>query len=167
MNFEPIGVIHSPYRQAAGTPIQPYRAAGSPGWIALRPELVAGLKDLEGFERVWILYHFDRASEAKLHVIPYRDVVEHGIFATRVPARPNAIGMSCVRLVRIEGNILELADVDVLDGTPLLDIKPYVPQYDNYPVRRCGWIDRAPDKGVVADGRFEKKILSPCGGEAS
>lgn len=157
MQLIPIGTIRSPFKQASGTPIQPCRASGSPGSIELRPDLVPGLKDLDGFDRIWILYHFDRASEPRLSVIPYRDTVEHGIFATRAPARPNPIGMSCVRLLSIKDNILELADVDVLDGTPLLDIKPYVPQYDNYPVSRCGWIDHAPDKGVVADDRFEKK----------
>jgi tRNA (Thr-GGU) A37 N-methylase len=83
--------------------------------------------------------------------------VEHGLFATRVPARPNALGMSCVRLLNIEGCILRLAEVDILDGTPLLDIKPYVPQYDNYPVQHCGWLDTVPDKPVVADARFERK----------
>jgi tRNA (Thr-GGU) A37 N-methylase len=92
-----------------------------------------------------------------MSVVPYRDTVEHGLFATRVPARPNALGISCVRLLNIEGCILSLAEVDILDGTPLLDIKPYVPQYDNYPVQRCGWLDTVPDKPVVADARFERK----------
>jgi len=89
--------------------------------------------------------------------VPYRDTVGRGLFATRVPARPNRIGMSCVRLLNIEGGILRLAEVDILDGTPLLDIKPYVPQYDNYPVSRCGWLDTVPDRPVVADDRFEQK----------
>ncbi len=92
-----------------------------------------------------------------MSVVPYRDTVEHGLFATRAPARPNALGISCVRLLNIEGCILRLAEVDILDGTPLLDIKPYVPQYDNYPVQRCGWLDTVPDKPVVADARFERK----------
>jgi len=83
--------------------------------------------------------------------------VAHGLFATRVPARPNAIGLSCVRLLDVSGNILRLAAVDILDGTPLLDLKPYVPQYDNYPVRRCGWLDTVPDQPAVADDRFERK----------
>ena len=86
----------------------------------------------------------------------------HGLFATRVPARPNAIGLSCVRLLDVSGNILRLAEVDILDGTPLLDLKPYVPQYDNYPVQRCGWLDTVPDQPVVADDRFERKAhLTP------
>jgi len=97
-----------------------------------------------------------------MSVVPYRDAVERGLFATRVPARPNAIGMSCVRLLDVGQNILRLAEVDILDDTPLLDIKPYVPQYDNYPVQRCGWLDTVPDKAVVADDRFECKTpLTP------
>jgi tRNA-Thr(GGU) m(6)t(6)A37 methyltransferase TsaA len=154
-----IGVVHSPYKQATGTPIQPYRAGISPGYVVVRPEFVDGLADLSGFERVWLIYYFHRAAAAKMSVIPYRDTVARGVFATRVPARPNAIGMSCVRLLNVEGNILRLAEVDILDGTPLLDIKPYVPQYDNYPVQRCGWLDTVPDKPVVADARFERKVF--------
>jgi len=151
-----IGRIHSLYKQATGTPIQPCRAKSSPGELHLRPEFEPGLKDLAGFDRIWLLYWFHHACEQKLHVVPYRDVVEHGIFATRVPARPNPIGISCVRLLGIEGCILRLDEVDILDGTPVLDIKPYVPQYDNYPVQRCGWLDNVPDKPVVADSRFER-----------
>jgi tRNA (adenine37-N6)-methyltransferase len=157
IKFKPIGVIHSQYTQAMGAPIQPCRAGKSPGYVTLRQEFVAGLADLAGFDRVWLIYFFHRAAAAKLRVIPYHDKVEHGLFATRVPARPNAIGMSCVRLLDISNNILRLAEVDVLDGTPLLDIKPYVPSYDNYPVDRCGWLDAVPDVPVVADDRFECK----------
>ena len=152
-----IGRVHSPFKQATGTPIQPYRAGSAPGYITLRPEFTDGLEDLEGFDRVWLIYWFHRASAARMSVIPYRDTLSHGLFATRVPARPNTIGLSCVRLLNIEGNILRLAEVDILDNTPLLDIKPYVPLYDNYPVQRCGWLDTVPDSPVVADDRFERK----------
>ncbi len=103
-----IGRVHSPFKQATGTPIQPYRAGSAPGYITLRPEFVDGLADLDGFDRVWLIYWFHRASAAKMSVIPYRDTVAHGLFATRVPARPNTIGMSCVRLLNIEGCILRL-----------------------------------------------------------
>jgi len=154
-----IGRVHSPFQQATGTPIQPYRAGSAAGYVILREEYVDGLADLDGFDRVWLIYWFHRAAAAKMRVIPYRDTVAHGLFATRVPARPNTIGMSCVRLLNIENNILRLAELDILDDTPLLDIKPYVPQYDNYPVRRCGWLDTAPDKPVVADDRFERKEI--------
>ena len=159
MRLVELGRIQSPFKQATGTPIQPYRAAGAPGYITLRPEFVAGLEGLADFDRVWLIYWFHQAAAAKMRVIPYRDTVAHGLFATRVPARPNTIGMSCVRLLNIENNILRLAELDILDDTPLLDIKPYVPQYDNYPVRRCGWLDTVPDKPVVADDRFERKEI--------
>ena len=91
-----------------------------------------------------------------MSVVPYRDTVERGLFATRVPARPNPIGLSCVRLTGIENNILHLAEVDILDGSPLLDIKPYVPDYDVYPVGRTGWIGERGLDVVAADGRFEQ-----------
>jgi tRNA-Thr(GGU) m(6)t(6)A37 methyltransferase TsaA len=159
MNLIEIGRIHSPFKQATGTPIQPSRANGTEGFIQLAPQFAAALKDLEGFDRVWLIYWFDRAAAAKLTVIPYRDVVERGLFATRAPARPNPIGLSNVRLLGIEGNVLRIADVDILDDTPLLDIKPYVPAYDNFPVQRLGWVDTVPDRPVVADDRFEKKPL--------
>jgi tRNA-Thr(GGU) m(6)t(6)A37 methyltransferase TsaA len=152
-----IGRVHSQFKQAAGTPIQPCRAGNSPGYATLHPEFVDGLEDLSGFDRVWLIYYFHRAAPAMMSVVPYRDTVKRGLFATRVPARPNPVGMSCVRLLHIEGCILRLAEVDILDDTPLLDIKPYVPQYDNYPVQRCGWLDTVPDKPVVADDRFERK----------
>ncbi len=157
--FQPIGVVHSPYSQATGTPIQPVRARPSPGYAVVKEKFIGGLADLAGFDRVWLIYHFHRAAAAKMRVIPYRDTVERGLFVTRVPERPNAIGMSCVRLLNVEGKILRLAEVDILDGTPLLDIKPYVPQYDNHPAQRCGWLDTAPEKPVVVDDRFERKVF--------
>ena len=106
---------------------------------------------------MWLIYWFDRASSAALSVIPYRDVVERGLFSTRAPARVNPIGLSNVELIEIQGSVLRIGDVDILDDTPLLDIKPYVPAYDDFPVRRLGWIDTVPDRPVVADERFEKK----------
>ncbi|MGO8766150.1 MAG: tRNA (N6-threonylcarbamoyladenosine(37)-N6)-methyltransferase TrmO [Limisphaerales bacterium] len=157
IRLKQIGVIHSQFKQATGTPIQPCRAGNSAGYATLRPEFVDGLEDLAGFDRVWLVYWFHRAAAAKMKIVPYRDTVERGLFATRAPARPNPLGMSCVRLLNIEGCILRLDEVDILDDTPLLDIKPYVPQYDNYPIQRCGWLDTVPDKPVVADDRFERK----------
>ena len=157
MNFTEIGRIHTPFKQAAGTPLQPSRADGAEGTIHIHPEFADGLSDLAGFDRIWLLFWFDRAIPAKLKVIPYLDTVERGIFATRGPARPSAIGLSNVRLLGIEKNILRIADVDILDNTPLIDIKPFVPSFDVYPVQRVGWFDAALNKKVVADGRFEKK----------
>jgi tRNA-Thr(GGU) m(6)t(6)A37 methyltransferase TsaA len=157
MQLTEIGRIHTPFKQATGTPIQPCRAGSAEGFIKMNPDCVPGLRDLEGFDRIWLLFWCHRASEASMLVVPYRDTVERGLFATRAPARPNPIGLSCVRLHGIEGDILRIAEVDILDDTPLLDIKPYVPQYDSYPVQRCGWVDSVPDREVVADARFERR----------
>jgi tRNA-Thr(GGU) m(6)t(6)A37 methyltransferase TsaA len=157
MNLLEIGRVRSPFKQAAGAPIQPARAGGAEGCIQIAPQFAAGLKDLDGFDRIWLIYWFDRASAAQLTVIPYRDVVERGLFATRAPARVNPLGLSNVRLLEISGTVLRIAEVDILDDTPLLDIKPYVPQYDNYPVQRRGWVDGVPDRPVLADDRFERK----------
>lgn len=157
MQLVPIGRIETAFKQATGTPVQPSRATGIPGRIEILSQYAEGLADLEGFDRIWLLFWCDRAAEPKLTVVPYRTSTSHGLFATRAPARPNPIGLSCVRLVRIRGLILDIEDVDILDGTPLLDIKPYLPQYDNYPVSRCGWVDGLPDVPVVADHRFERQ----------
>ena len=114
---------------------------------------------MEGFERVWLLYWFDRAaSGGKLIVTPYLEDAPHGVFATRAPTRPNPIGMSPVRLLSVEGNVLRLADVDILDGTPLLDIKPYVPRFDCFQTTRNGWFDAVGERRVVADGRFDDDV---------
>jgi tRNA-Thr(GGU) m(6)t(6)A37 methyltransferase TsaA len=155
--LRPIGRIGTPFQQAAGTPIQSAVAEGAEGTIELFPEFAPGLKDIEGFDRLWLLYCFDRASEPQLLVRPYLDTEEHGIFATRSPARPNALGMSVVRLLERQGHRLRIADVDMLDGTPLLDIKPYVPAFDHFSVTRVGWYQNKSAAGAVADDRFERK----------
>jgi len=159
MQLKPIGLIHSPFKQSEGTPIQAALAEGAEGTAVVEPEYVAGLKDLEGFDRVWLLYWFDRAAAGagRLIVTPYLGDTPHGVFATRAPARPNPIGMSPVRLLSVEGNVLRLADVDILDGTPLLDIKPYVPRFDCFQTTRNGWFDALGDHHAVADNRFEKE----------
>jgi tRNA-Thr(GGU) m(6)t(6)A37 methyltransferase TsaA len=154
--IRPIGVIRTPFARAAGTPIQSAVSGGAEGRVELFAGLRAGLRDIEGFERIWLLYSFDRASEPRLLARPYLDTVERGIFATRSPARPNRIGMSPVRLLGMQGDALLVADVDMLDGTPLLDIKPYVPAFDHFPVERVGWYERVSAVGAVADARFER-----------
>jgi len=156
MQLTPIGTIETPFDQATGTPVQPCRAGPVAGRVEIFPEYAEGLADLEGFDRIWLLFWCDRAADAKLTVVPYRTTTSHGLFATRAPARPNPIGLSCVRLVRVQGRFLDIEEVDILNGTPLLDIKPYLPQYDNYPVKRCGWVDGLPDVPVTADSRFER-----------
>ena len=152
-----IGTVHSPFRKAAGTPIQSAMAQGVEGSVEVFPEFVPGLRDLEGFERVWLLYWFDRATPAQLAVTPFLDQQEHGVFATRSPCRPNPIGLSCVRLVGIEGGRLRIMDVDVLDGTPLVDIKPYAPRFDCFEASQTGWLQNKGGQAFVADSRFERK----------
>jgi tRNA-Thr(GGU) m(6)t(6)A37 methyltransferase TsaA len=153
-DIKAIGTIYSPYQTAAGTPIQSTYAGGAEGRVALDPAYERALDDIEGFERLWLIYWMDRVGPFRLKVIPYRDDREHGVFATRSPSRPNPIGMSVVRLLRREGSTLVVADIDMLDGTPLLDIKPYVPEFDAYPVSRAGWFDSAAVDRRRADGRF-------------
>jgi tRNA (adenine37-N6)-methyltransferase len=155
LRLRPIGRIRTPFPAPPATPIQPSRAAGAPGTVEVFEEYAAGLKDLDGFERVWLIYWLDRAPAPQLVVVPFLDICERGIFATRSPARPNAIGMSAVRLLRVVGNTLEVADVDIVDGTPLLDIKPYVTEFDSHPGTRSGWFDSAPVQRSLADNRFD------------
>ncbi|MFY9750135.1 MAG: tRNA (N6-threonylcarbamoyladenosine(37)-N6)-methyltransferase TrmO [Methanoregula sp.] len=139
--YHPIGTIHSPFSDIAGMPIQPNGARGVQGTIELEPGLCGGLTDLGGFSRIILLYALHRCSGYSLKVTPFLDPVPRGVFATRSPKRPNAIGLSVVRLTGIDGCTLSIEDVDVLDGTPLLDIKPYVPAFDSYPDKRCGWLE--------------------------
>lgn len=156
LTLKPIGIIHSPFRQAADTPIQSCMAKDEEGTIELFPEFMPALRDLEGFDRIWLLYWFDRIAVPRLVVKPFLDPNEHGVFATRSPARPNPIGMSSVRLLGIEGPRLRIGELDILDQTPLLDIKPYVPAFDCFKTERIGWLENKPLKRVHADDRFEK-----------
>jgi tRNA-Thr(GGU) m(6)t(6)A37 methyltransferase TsaA len=156
MELQPIGVIHTPFTAVRGTPIQPAAGDGAEGWIELAEEYVPALRDLAGFARIWLLYWFDRAGHTRLEVVPFLDDVSHGLFATRAPCRPNPLGLSNVRLLAVEGRILRIAEVDILEGTPLLDIKPFVPRFDNYEVERCGWLDQAGDNRRLADDRFNE-----------
>ncbi|MGB9606461.1 MAG: tRNA (N6-threonylcarbamoyladenosine(37)-N6)-methyltransferase TrmO [Bryobacteraceae bacterium] len=156
MRLKPIGVIRTPFREPAGTPIQPCMSDGAEGQVIVFDEYREGLSDLEGFERIWLLYWFHCASPARLRVQPYLDSQERGLFATRAPCRPNPIGISCVRLLAVEGNVLRIAEVDIVDGTPLLDIKPYVPRFDAYPAARAGWLASARSARCAADDRFAR-----------
>lgn len=153
----PIGLIHMPFKHERGIPIQGVSGNGMQGIVEVTPDLMHGLRDLKDFERLWLIYLFDRASEVQLAVRPYLDTSERGVFATRSPARPNHIGISVVRLLTVEENRLYVADVDMLDGTPLLDIKPYVPAFDSFEQSRAGWLNGKSASEVVADGRFETR----------
>ena len=155
--FHAIGEIHTPFREATGTPIQTVYGQDIRGRIELKESYASALDDIEGFERLWVIYWMDRVSGFKPKVLPYRDTQEHGLFATRSPARPNPIGMSVVRFLRREGSTLYVLDIDILDGTQLLDIKPYIPAYDSYPVSRAGWFDIAGADRRMADDRFHQK----------
>jgi tRNA (adenine37-N6)-methyltransferase len=155
MNLVPIGIIKSPHQRSEGTPVQAARAAGVHGTVEVFPEYAAGLRDLDGFERIWLVYWFDRAKPAQLVVTPYLDTTPRGLFATRAPSRPNPIGLSAVRLLEISGCVLKVDSLDILDNTPLLDIKPYVPAFDVFQTKRIGWCADIQSNASVADGRFE------------
>ena len=139
--FTPIGIIHSPHTDLAGMPIQPAGAEGVPGTVEVLEEYVPGLRDLDGFSHVILLYEFHCSSGFELEVVPFLDSSPRGLFATRAPRRPNPIGLSVVRLEKVEGGTLHVLDVDVLDGTPLLDIKPYVPVFEPQGEIRAGWLE--------------------------
>lgn len=151
--MRPIGVLHSPFTEPAGTPIQGVYAPESVGTAEVFAEFAEGLADIEGFSHLYLIYLFDRSPGYALTVMPSRDSTPRGVFATRAPRRPNPLGLSIVRLVAREGNLLRLAEVDFLDGTPLLDIKPYVPAFDCRADCRSGWLEGGEDR-TVADGRF-------------
>ena len=161
LQYVPIGVVHSPFREPTGTPIQSSAAAavGVEARVEVFPCFREGLRDLEGFSHLILLYHMHRIQPAGLLVKPFLGNKSHGVFATRSPGRPNPIGFSVVRLLSVEDGELRITDVDILDQTPVLDIKPYVGEFDIRPVERIGWfadnlckLDKTKD-----DGRFVKK----------
>jgi len=158
IRYKPIGIIHSQFKEPKGVPIQPTAAKGIDGRVELFPEYAEGLKDLEGLSHIILIYHLHLSRKTSLKVRPYMDNEMHGVFATRAPSRPNPIGISVVRLVRIDGNILYIKDVDIVDGTPLLDIKPYVPEFDVREVEKIGWLENNVHKLPESkdDGRFQK-----------
>jgi len=153
----PIGIIRSPHKETEGTPIQTTGANGVGGTVEILPECAEGLKDLEGFSHIILIYHFHLSKGYSLTVKPFLDDTPRGVFATRAPKRPNAIGMSVVRLVKIEGATLYIEDVDIVDSTPLLDIKPYVPEFDAKEAERIGWLAGKAEKAAEtdADKRFK------------
>ena len=137
--MNPIGYVRSPYQDGAKIPKGPGAQHDAEGWLEIRPELEAGLADIEGFSHLYVIWVFDRADGVSLTATPPSDDRPHGVFATRSPRRPNALGLSVVRLVRVAGTRVDIEDVDMLDGTPLLDIKPYVPALDVRATERIGW----------------------------
>jgi tRNA-Thr(GGU) m(6)t(6)A37 methyltransferase TsaA len=154
--LQPIGTIHSPFTDPQSMPVQPISENSAAGTVEIFSEYAAGLKDLDGFSHIVLLYHFHRSRAYSLSVIPFLDTEARGLFATRAPSRPNPIGISLVRLAGIDGCRLHVENIDVLDGTPLLDIKPHVPDFDCAPGARVGWLEKAAAemRRKVADGRF-------------
>lgn len=156
ITYRPIGVIHSAFTDLNEMPIQPTSVASAPGIAEVFPEFAEGLKDLEGFSYVILLYHLHQAPRVELTVTPFLGSGKRGIFATRAPTRPNPIGLSIVQLLRVDGNRLELGNIDILDGTPLLDIKPYVPDFDRPEEARAGWLEA--ERGKVKDARSDDRF---------
>jgi tRNA-Thr(GGU) m(6)t(6)A37 methyltransferase TsaA len=156
--FNPVGIIHAPYPHTEGTPIQPVFSKGQQCRVEIFPKYRAGLADLEGFSPIHLIYFMHRVEGSALTCTPFLDTREHGIFATRAPRRPNPIGFSVVELLGIDGGMLTVGGVDTIDGTPLLDIKPYVPDFDVRQQLRTGWYENAGNKQqTVADERFVHK----------
>lgn len=141
--YRPIGIIHTPFQDLEGIPIQSSRAVGIRGQVEVFPEYEAGLKDLDGFSHIILIYDFHRSKGFNLQVVPFLDSELRGVFATRAPKRPNSIGLSVVRLLKVRSRVLHIENVDIFDGTPLLDIKPYVPEFDQQVSVCTGWLKKA------------------------
>lgn len=157
IEFKPIGIIHSPFKDLHDMPIQPTGAVGVKGSVEVFADFREGLADLDGFSHIILLYLFHRSQGCELTVVPFMDSKPRGLFATRAPKRPNSIGLSVVQLDRVEDGMLHIQNIDILDGTPLLDIKPYVPAFDHPDDIRTGWLEGA-GKTVaqkISDDRFK------------
>ena len=160
IDYRPIGFVHSPHQIASDAPIQPSRAQGIEGTVELEEKYVEALSDLDGFSHIILICHLHQATGFKHRVVPYLDTELRGLFATRAPSRPNPIGFSVVRLLGIDGHVLRIEDVDLLDGTPVLDIKPYVRDFDDRSNVRCGWLDEVRNRESVTEhlGFFRVEI---------
>lgn len=156
ITYKPIGIIHSPFKNGEGAPIQPSGAKGIKGTVEIKKRYISGLKDLDGFSHIILIYHFHLAKGCKLEVIPFLDKTSRGLFATRAPKRPNAIGILVVKLLKAESNILFVENIDVIDGTPLLDIKPYVKEFDGVRKSKNGWLKNSAHQSniIKSDDRF-------------
>jgi tRNA-Thr(GGU) m(6)t(6)A37 methyltransferase TsaA len=152
IDFQPIGIIHSPHKELSKIPIQPVFCEGIEGKVILNAQYIEGLKDLDEFSHIYLFFYFNKSQKTCLQVKPYLSDEKHGIFATRAPHRPNKLGMSLVRLLRIEDNILYVSDIDILDGTPLLDIKPYIRRFDSVETSKAGWQDAIRDDAAAVRG---------------
>jgi tRNA-Thr(GGU) m(6)t(6)A37 methyltransferase TsaA len=153
VTYTPIGVIRSEHHEPKQTPIQPVYARGCEGRAEILPQYAEGLKDLDSFSHLWLVYHLHQAGNPLMTVVPFTDDKPRGVFSTRHPRRPNPIGLSLVRLVRVEGTVLRLSDVDILDGTPLLDIKPYIPRFERTENATGGWTAAVDEETARRRGR--------------
>ncbi|MEA3470752.1 MAG: tRNA (N6-threonylcarbamoyladenosine(37)-N6)-methyltransferase TrmO [Thermodesulfobacteriota bacterium] len=154
--YQSIGIIHTPFEDTSGVPIQPPAAEGVAGTVEVDERFANGLKDIEGFSHIILIYHCHLSKEPRLRIKPFLDDTVRGVFATRAPTRPNSIGLSVVRLIKVEGHILHVDNVDIVDGTPLLDIKPYVPEFDCNDDVSIGWLsDRV---GKLPETRSDKRF---------
>ena len=156
VTFHSIGTVHTPFKSPDGMPVQASRSENAPGTVVVDEEYAEGLADLDGFSHIVLVCHLHLARPYKLKVIPFLDDVPRGLFATRAPSRPNPIGISVVALEKIEGNTLHIRGVDLVDGTPLLDIKPYVGEFDKPVETRFGWFEAARKRKRDSDGRFSR-----------
>ncbi|MDB9311928.1 tRNA (N6-threonylcarbamoyladenosine(37)-N6)-methyltransferase TrmO [Spirulina sp. CS-785/01] len=157
IQFQAIATVHSPFQDRVGMPIQPTGAEGIQGTVEVLPEFAPGLQDLEGFSHLILIYHLHQIQNSQLTVVPFLDTETRGVFATRSPARPNPIGLSIVQLLRRDENILHIVNVDMLDGTPVLDIKPYIPDFDPRTEVKMGWVEQA--KGQVVNRKSDDRFL--------
>jgi len=160
ITYQQIGIIRTPFESIGGMPIQPHGAAKTEGIIELVHDLLPGLIGIEGFSHLILIYHFHEVKGHKLNVVPFMDDKPHGIFATRAPVRPNPIGISIVKLLKVEGNQIYVEGVDMLNGTPLLDIKPFFTQFDNRTEAVSGWLDEKENIDKLnfrSDVRFDTK----------
>jgi tRNA-Thr(GGU) m(6)t(6)A37 methyltransferase TsaA len=157
ITYKQIGVIHSPFVEPKGTPIQPFAAKGIEGVVEVFPEYKKGLKDIEGFSHIILIYHFHLSKPYSLEVIPFMDNIPHGLFSTRAPSRPNPIGLSVVRLTKVESNKLYIKDIDIVNGTPLLDIKPFVGEFDQADIIKKGWLEE--NIGKLNQSRDDERFV--------
>jgi tRNA-Thr(GGU) m(6)t(6)A37 methyltransferase TsaA len=162
IKYRPIGTIRTPFKKQEGMPIQPSGAQGVRGTVKIKKDYIGGLKDLEGFSHIILIYHFHLSQGYSLNVIPFLDDQPRGVFATRAPRRPNCIGLSVVKLNAVEEDTLKIENVDIIDGTPLLDLKPYVPEFDAQTEIKTGWLAEVKKQAgqVKSNNRFNssKKV---------
>jgi len=157
MDIATIGTIHTPYTSLDKMPIQPKGAKEVIATLDIKEAYVQGLKDLEGFSHIYLIYYFHQSTRTELKVIPFMDTEERGVFSTRSPLRPSHIGLSLSELVCINDNIVTIKGIDVLNGTPLLDIKPYIPQFESVKEVKTGWMGK--DDEAVSNARSDARFI--------